>query len=856
MYRALRNTTALSLVLASVAALSATAAQAADAADGDVTVEEVVVTTRKRPELLQDVPQSVQAITAEQIERLGINDTADVAKFSPSVIFDRGGSAESSSVTIRGLSPTRGRANAAILVDGVDTTTEAVNANGGGSLLNTRLLDIQRVEIARGPQAVEYGRSAFGGAIQYVTKDASDVFEADAGVEIGSHQRYDVKGSVSVPLAPGLGVRLTTNYWEDGGYYKDEATRSQLGGGKGYGAALTTNWEPTDTLSFKGRLEYFHDENDPEAQYLIRSNSGLLTPANNPALAAAVAAGVTSAAPYAVYMGVVPDASQLGRPKHSPDPLTGKRLKGAERDVTRGTLLANWDLGFGTINSWTSAVKSEQSSRQDYDQDSILVGPIGSQTDSSERGSIQDSVSDTKQFSQELRFASNWDAPVQATVGGLYWREESERSANTVVVACAKTVAMCANGTQEVYKQINFVPDITTRETKHWSVYGMLEWSITDTLEFTAAARYAKEDEEVSGSICGLPRNRFGVVCGDPFAASPAQPPVFGPSTLLGDRKTVAAAYAQRLTVTHGEDYVTPQFVLRWKRTPEQMYYISASKGVKPGGTSTLLSGAWMDSDLDGDVDEIKYAAETLWSYEIGAKLSLLEGALKTNVAIFYQDYTNKQVYSTISTPSGYPLGVTTNAGAANVAGAEIEAMWRITPNWRLSGGYTFLDTEYTEYKPVTDAKSGIVAAGNCVAVRVQGKLACETNMSGNELEKAPRHAGVLTLGYRAPSWLADDIDFIAEADAIYQSERFLDASNTRYLRGYTMADVRVGFTAPKWDFLFYVDNIFDDDTVKSADVKTGDVDRVVLGLSTSTSVVLASLPDPRTFGVRLNFKY
>ncbi|MBT9470523.1 MAG: TonB-dependent receptor [Pseudomonadota bacterium] len=854
MYNVLRNTTAISLVLASLATLTATTAQAAAAVD--TTVEEVVVTIRKRPELLQDVPQSVQAMSGEQLERLGVSDMGDVAKFSPSVIFDKSASSESGSITIRGLSPTRGRANAAILIDGIDATSEAVNSSGGGALLNTRLLDIQRVEIARGPQAVEYGRSAFGGAIQYVTKDASDEFEARIGAEVGDYKRYDLTGSVNLPIAPGLGVRMTANYWEDGGFYDDEATRSPLGGGEGYGLAMTTNWNPMETLSFKGRLEYFNEDFAPDAQVLIRSNSGLLTPTNNAALAQAVAGGVTSAAPFAVFQGVVPDAGLLGRPRHSPDPLTGKRFKGSSREISRATLVSNWDIGFGDLTSWTSFVKAEHTSRQDYDQDSILTGPLGSQVDSSERGTVQDSKSETKQFSQELRFASGWEGPIQLTAGGLIWKEESERSATTVTVACARTIAMCANGTQPVYAQINYTPDTTHRETDHWSVYGMLDWAINDALTFTAAARYAQEDEEVSAANCGLPRNRFGVVCGDPFATSAAQPPVFGPSTLLGDRKTIASFYSTPLTVKHDENYLTPQFTLKWKRSPDQMYYLSASKGLKPGGTSTVLGGAWMDSDLDGDVDEIGYKAEKLWAYEAGAKLVFFDGILRANAAVFYQDYTDKQVYSTVSTPSGFPIGVTTNAGAARVTGAELEAIWRITPALRLSGGYTFLDTEYTAFSPFTDAKGGIVTAGNCEPVRVQTKMVCKTDMTGNELEKAPRHAAVATLSYKAPSALGDGIDWLAEVDGIYQSKRFIDAANTRYMDGYATADIRVGLSAERWDFTFYVDNVFDDDTVKSAEVKTGDVDRVVLGINTSTSVVLATLPDPRTFGVRLNFKY
>src|SRR5690606_5554207 len=92
--------------------------------------DEIVVTARKKAELLQDVPVSIQAFSELQIERLALSDVGDVAKYSPSIIFDKAATPEGSNITIRGLAPTRGRSSAAVLVDGIDVTSEAVASPG------------------------------------------------------------------------------------------------------------------------------------------------------------------------------------------------------------------------------------------------------------------------------------------------------------------------------------------------------------------------------------------------------------------------------------------------------------------------------------------------------------------------------------------------------------------------------------------------------------------------------------------------------------------------------------------------------------------------------------------------------
>ena len=150
--------------------------------------EEFVVTTRKKEENIQDVPIAVDAISAEQIERRGIANVAEVVKLSTSVQFDQSFGPQDTRIAIRGLSNTRGRSNVAFLVDGVDVTTENFVSAGSGLLANQRLLtDVQRIEIVKGPQSALYGRAAFAGAISYTTAEPGDEFESQVRVEAGNY---------------------------------------------------------------------------------------------------------------------------------------------------------------------------------------------------------------------------------------------------------------------------------------------------------------------------------------------------------------------------------------------------------------------------------------------------------------------------------------------------------------------------------------------------------------------------------------------------------------------------------------------------------------------------------------------
>ena len=264
-------------------------------------LEEITVTARKTTENLQEVPLAITALGAEQIDRLGIKDLNSLSQQDSSVQFDEGFTPSDTRITIRGLSPTRGRPNAATLIDGIDISSEAVSNAGGSLLIDPRLIDVERIEIVKGPQSALYGRSAFAGAIQYVTKDPADVLSGGVFVDYGLEGDEEIRGNISVPLTETLGMRINGLSWQKEGYYRNAATGQKLGDGDGSGATVTFKWEPSDTFSAKWRSDYSDDHFGVAAQTLLNDFNTLYDLSNNGGLSGVDSEGrrVTNLSPVA-----------------------------------------------------------------------------------------------------------------------------------------------------------------------------------------------------------------------------------------------------------------------------------------------------------------------------------------------------------------------------------------------------------------------------------------------------------------------------------------------------------------------------------------------------------------------------
>lgn len=451
-------------------------------------IEEVVVTTRKREENLQDIPLAVSAITAEQIQRQGINSLADVVQNQPSVKFDQSFGPADNRITVRGLSNTRGRSNVAFLIDGIDVTTENLISAGSGLLANRRLLsDVERIEVVKGPQSALFGRSAFAGAISYITKEPADEFEGRFNVDIGDYGRRTVDGGISGPITDTISLAVSGVQFNEDGYYTNSLTGADVGGSDGVGGALTAVWRPTDAVKVKGRLETSKEHYDPRAVvnlpgdtpfYLDDPNAKAIV---NPIITGDVygrpdwqrsSSGGTNLFNFGTYcpkFGFDPlnvtGAPGFCLPRNmgdadgkvvslSEDPSTGTDYPGTDTRTFRASLVASIDLGYGLVSSYTGW--TDFNSTDIYDQDyqastatdfngngqipytydangNVLDGRLD--TLMGHQGSNQET--DTKQFSQEFRYETQLDGPWKLTGGVLYWQDHRLLQDRNNIVSCS-----------------------------------------------------------------------------------------------------------------------------------------------------------------------------------------------------------------------------------------------------------------------------------------------------------------------------------------------------------------------------------------------------------------------------------
>ena len=198
----------------------------------DFQLEEILVTARKKVENLQSVPIAIDAFSAAMLDEKAINTLEGIAKYSTSLTFNQGVLPNDTRPVIRGLNINRGRPNVGILVDGIDISSETLTVAGGGATLNVGLLDLERIEVIKGPQSVTYGRSAFAGAVNYVTKRP----QADQGVygyiegETDEHGYWQGIGNVTFGITDSLAMGITVLKNDFDGHYENPNTGGDLGG--------------------------------------------------------------------------------------------------------------------------------------------------------------------------------------------------------------------------------------------------------------------------------------------------------------------------------------------------------------------------------------------------------------------------------------------------------------------------------------------------------------------------------------------------------------------------------------------------------------------------------------------------
>lgn len=827
---------AIASTLAAAATFATPAVRAETSAAPEVGLEEVTVTARRRAESLQDVPLSVTAFTSEAIANRGIRNIADVARLTPGLSFDKGFAPQDTRPSIRGLPTTRGRPPIGILLDGIDISSESIATAGGSSFMNLKLVDVERIEVVKGPQSALYGRVAFGGAINYVSKKPNlEAVEGNALADIASDGLYEVRGAVNVPFGGGrAALRVNALYSSFDGFYENSVSGATIGGWETKGIAAALRVAPSDAADFTLRVSYSKDDAEPRPSYYYgQAVAGRFQTLALPSNAVGLRLGVPpggAALPATIPYPLAGEVRKADPVQLSLDPLTGKDFQGSQVNALVGNLVGDVRLGWATLSSWTGFMKGDALSRADADfyglAPTAVTVPSAGTAEPLRAFQVTDLDTNVKQVSQELRLGNLDAGRFRWAVGALYWREDYESWNRSAFVSgffrSPPSAPAGWSAARELQLRGDLPADRNFRNTRHRSLYAITAFDLTDKLELSAEARYSKEKfAYLFGRALSFPITAAGAIL----------PATFGGTTF---------------TPASDSNMFTPKVTVNYKPVQGTMFYATASKGMKPAG--------FLNVGVVLDANDAKYKPEQLWNYEVGTKTSWLDDRLRVNAAYFHMIYKDR-INSLLVPDTRSPQGTSTlvvNQGEAKVDGFEVEVTARLSEAWQLSAAYTNLDPRFTDSEVPTVAALSIAGAGNCRVGTVGPQNVCFVNTNGKQLEFAAKHALTATISY--DSSLASGWKLHGEAAAQYRSKRFLGPENTIWLAAYTNVDLQLGVDNGKYGVLAYVSNALDQSKPTSA--QTYGDPFIALPIAPPVLAYTGYAADPRQYGVRMSYRF
>ncbi len=637
------------LMAGAVASLSIASASAVSAQN--LQLEEVVVTAQLRSESLQDAPISIATMSGENIDDIGIISLQEVTQYIPNVSVNAG--AGTPNLFIRGI----GSGTNQGFEQSVGMYIDGVYAGRGPLAAVPTTMDLKRIEILKGPQGILFGKNTIAGAISITTAKPTDEFEGMVEALYSpddGEEQYNVV--VSGPLTDDLSGRLAVRHDRMDGWYENTISGQEGPERDNWYARGSLRWAASDTLELNAKYEYGDFQGREAPQVVYQSDF----------------AGQEN------FAGTVPM------------PVISDRNKGAgdadNRASTETEVLAltiDWQLDFATFTSISAYSAYDRMSTGDTD---IVAVPALHRT----------RWEDYKQFSQELRLVSPGDATINWIAGAYYQRNELDISRRI------EAIDFLLSGPQGVagalYSEEPGVPSVFDQEGESWAIFGQGTWNASDSLRFTLGLRYNEETKDLDKVTMsdGLQIRAAGRT----FLANPLN------GQLIADVRQHSF-----LGLSREEDKLTFSGNIQWDVGEDTMLYANVSTGFKGGGYDEAYSSAGYEirlanpvtGELTGetvpgnDPSILEYDPEEVLSYELGAKMGLLDGAATLNVALFRMEYDNLQTSSLIG--DVYRVG---NAGEAISQGVEVDGRMLLSEQWSIGGAVAYLDAYYEDFTGAT----------------------------------------------------------------------------------------------------------------------------------------------------------
>nr|WP_086492163.1 TonB-dependent receptor [Novosphingobium panipatense] len=726
----------------------------ADSGSGEAIV---VTASRRRDENVQDVPIAISVISAATLERRGDYTLGSIQQQVPSlqvITYNP----RNTNINIRGLG-----SNISLTNDGLENGVGFYIDNvyyGRVGLAQFDLVDLQGIEVLRGPQGTLFGKNTTSGVINVTSRKPSFDPELSAEASIGNYGFYQVRASGSAGIFKDLlAVRLSGAISENDGFLwnKTTNTRAQDYLNKSIRGQLLFTPDPDFEVRIIG------DYAKQKQNHVLNVFAGLHTTyadgttiANNWAQRAARFPGYT-----------LPSFNAFDRvgeaDSHYQSEMAGYGVSGE----------VNWNLGGPTLTSITAYRWWDWNPANDGDSTSL---PIVTKAQQANR---------QRQFSQELRLASKSGGSFDYVIGAYYfWQIVRGYGASRYGPAAALWNLPNANQTIANAALDGFESNSTsTPETKTFAVFGQTDWHITDALTLTTGLRFTHEKK--SGAF-----SQYWVDGADISGFTAAQQTAIN---AIRTQFNPVTSYATSFT----DDSLSGLVTLNWKVAPDVNVYGSYSRGNKSGGLNLSVLPAGIDPDVK---------PEKVDAFELGVKSQFLDRRATFNAAGFWTEISDYQTTIT-DLPAGAVVGRQYISNIPKVRSRGIEGEFNIAPTDSLAfnASATYTDATYVTYRNAPQAFE-------------YQNLGAIQDLSGARLPGVPKWAW--TIGADFNTVLGElggkEVGIYAHADYAYRTNFNTSASNSAWAQipGFGIANGRIGLRTEDglWDFSIWAKNLFDED--------------------------------------------
>lgn len=703
-----------------------------------VTLEEIIVTAEKRSQRLADVPMSSTAVARDTLSSHGLETVGDLEKIVPGLIYTQ--SPYGAPVyTIRGIGffDEAVGASPAVTVYVDQVPIPFSRATEGATL------DVERVEVLKGPQGTFFGQNSTGGAINYIAAKPTRAFTTGAVLSYGRFDEVDAQSFISGPITDKLTARVAFRTERRDGWQQSTSRDADLGQRGFQTGRLLVDWEPADSLRFELNANGWKDTSDTQANQFERYDASALN-------------GYPGSVAYPNLAADLKAEPPAPRNDRAADWDPGRSFQ-RDDNYYQVSVRGDWDITNRVrLTSISSYSKLRVDSPQDVDGTRFQLLNIA-----------VDAFANTT--SQEIRLAgtTGTEHKLHWMIGGNYQHDR--------VSDVQHVENQGSNSGVGPFRFLKFDNDASRQHIETKAIFGSVDFELIDTLVLQASTRYTEQDRNLHGCLVdrdGGLAAAFGflstVINNNPHVPLPGDPSYIPPGgcATLDPVTNLPVKDVYRVL---DENNVSWRGGLSWKPTADTLMYWNVTRGYKGGSFGTI------PAVRPAQFDPIKQ--ESVTAYEAGAKAALLNRALDLSGAVFRLDYNDKQLLGYISDSFFGSLPGLVSVPRSRVLGAELNLVVRPIRAWTTSIGGTYVESKVLSN---FDTLGPLATSGSF-------------NIRGEPFPNTPKWHLVGDTEYRLPitgAWSA-----YAGSNVIYRSRaNSTFAEPTEFqIKAYALVDARIG---------------------------------------------------------------